>query len=99
MKTINGERLLEICNKHIETLRSMQEKKDGWDSTILGARIAEIERLMLYIETEPEALVRCKDCRWYDKGENVVDSWELCKRHKHNTRDDGYCHHGERRED
>ena len=44
-------------------------------------------------------VVRCKDCRWYDKGENVVDSWEYCKLHRHNTEDDGYCHHGERKEE
>ena len=23
-------------------------------------------------------VVRCKDCRWYQKGKNEVDSWQWC---------------------
>lgn len=49
-------------------------------------------------EVDIEELVRCKDCRWYDKGENVAVSWEFCVLYKHNTRDDGYCYRGERKE-
>ena len=63
---IDSNKLVSICEKHIDTLRIMQKQKVGWENTVLGARIAEIERLILYIETEPEELIRCKDCKHWN---------------------------------
>ena len=36
-------------------------------------------------------LVRCKDCEYYDKGDNEVDSWEMCKRNLHSTSQYDFC--------
>ena len=36
-------------------------------------------------------LVRCKDCEYYDNGENEVDSWEMCKRNLHSTSQYDFC--------
>lgn len=44
-------------------------------------------------------IVRCKDCRWLDKGENESCSWSMCARHIGqyiNVSDDDYCSYGER---
>ena len=38
-----------------------------------------------------ESIVRCKDCEYYDKGENEVDSWEMCKRNLHSTSQYDFC--------
>lgn len=46
--------------------------------------------------------VRCKDCKWQDKGENECESWNMCR---HNViehfaiYDEHFCKWGERRED
>ena len=47
-------------------------------------------------------VVRCKECKWFDAGENESDSWHLCTRHfgKYiNFAEDNYCSYGERRTD
>ena len=36
-------------------------------------------------------IVRCKDCEYYDKGDNEVDSWEMCKRNLHSTSQYDFC--------
>ena len=36
-------------------------------------------------------IVRCKDCEYYDNGENEVDSWEMCKRNLHSTSQYDFC--------
>ena len=39
-------------------------------------------------------LVRCKDCEYYEKGENEVDSWSQCTRAFgtfFNAQDDDFC--------
>lgn len=47
-------------------------------------------------------VVRCKDCKWQDKGENECESWNMCR---HNViehfaiYDEHFCKWGERRED
>lgn len=34
---------------------------------------------------------RCMNCQFRDFGENEVDSWDICKLHRHNTSPDEYC--------
>lgn len=47
-------------------------------------------------------VVRCKDCKWQDKGKNECESWNMCR---HNVieyfaiYDEHFCAWGERRED
>lgn len=59
-----------------------------------------------YLEDAPTAdvveVVRCKDCKWQDKGKNECESWNMCR---HNVieyfaiYDEHFCEWGERRED
>ena len=54
------------------------------------------------IDEQPEAVVRCKDCKYQNKGSNEVEAWNLC-----NFRswlyipisDYCFCSFGERRTD
>lgn len=48
-----------------------------------------------------EEVVRCKDCKYQDKGENDCEAWNLCvyRPWLHlPTEDDNYCVHGERKD-
>ena len=52
------------------------------------------------IELEPEAVIRCKDCKYQSKGHNESDAWNTCKYRSWlyiPTDDDHYCGHGEKR--
>lgn len=44
-------------------------------------------------------IVRCKECKWYDNGQNESDSWSYCTRHFGHyidVNDDDFCSYGER---
>ena len=44
-------------------------------------------------------IVRCKECKWYDNGQNESDSWNCCTRHFGHyidVNDDDFCSYGER---
>ena len=54
------------------------------------------------IDEQPEAVVRCKDCKYQSKGSNEADAWNLCSFRPwlHITIDDYcFCNFGERRTD
>ena len=43
-------------------------------------------------------IVRCKDCKWYDKGENASEEWSECKlpiRPTFSVGDYDYCSWGD----
>lgn len=47
-------------------------------------------------------VVRCKDCQWYDKGENEVSTWSICTRTmgiSDSVIDTDYCSFVERKEE
>lgn len=43
-------------------------------------------------------VVRCKDCMYWDKGENDAESWEWCKFFKCNIGPYAFCFYGERKD-
>ena len=52
--------------------------------------------------TQPQPVVRCKACRFQDKGRNESESWNLCgyRPWLHvPTEDEHYCGYAERRTD
>ena len=60
------------------------------------------EAKRMAIEALQADIVRCKDCKWYDKGENEVSTWSICTRTmgiKDSVIDTDYCSFAERRED
>ncbi len=57
--------------------------------------------LMMLPSAQPE-IIRCKDCRYQDKGRNESESWNLCgyRPWLHvPTEDEHYCGYAERRTD
>ena len=57
--------------------------------------------LFPYEEPKPTEIIRCKDCIYYEVGQNEVDAWRVCQVHHRpiDTWDDNYCGWAERRED
>lgn len=55
-----------------------------------------------WLDDMPEAVVRCKDCRYQCKGSNEVDAWNLCTFMTGTyipISDDDFCSYGKRRTD
>ena len=44
-------------------------------------------------------VVRCKDCKYFDSGDNGVDRWEYCKKNRIDVSEEWLCKSGIRRED
>ena len=44
-------------------------------------------------------LIRCKDCKHYDVGENDSECWTLCEQHEMHVDEDFFCKDGERKEE
>lgn len=57
-----------------------------------------------WIEAHKDAVpvVRCKDCKWQDKGENDSESWNICMYRPWSYKqieDTDFCSDGKRRDD
>ena len=94
MKLIYAEMVLAM-------LEAFKDEKYGNPHFMNG--IATVREL---IEDMPEAVVRCKDCRYghqfYDVQNGITDSWVECLNPNGLNRDvseDGYCYCGERKTD
>ena len=64
----------------------------------------EVRKIADYIESTRSKVevVRCRDCKYQDKGENESDSWNLCGFRPWlyiPTSDDHFCGYGERGEE
>ena len=44
-------------------------------------------------------LIRCKDCKHYDVGENDSECWTWCKQLEMSVDDDFFCKDGKRKEE
>lgn len=44
-------------------------------------------------------VARCKDCKYFDSGDNGVDRWEYCKKNRIDVSEEWLCKSGIRRED
>lgn len=55
------------------------------------------------IDEMPEAVVRCKDCRYYDRGKNESEEWSECRYYWYvsdfEVNPDCFCSRGERKSD
>lgn len=38
-----------------------------------------------------EELIRCESCKYYNEGQNEVDSWMRCRLHNIDTSPDEFC--------
>lgn len=101
----------EICERsRIGLVSALAERIDFGKEYILSfkedtyERVTEQGNLMHGIKmmVSADTLVRCKECRWLDKGENESCHWSMCARHIGqyiNVSDDDYCSYGERKDD
>lgn len=67
-----------LCNPQMLTLE-------------MNIRIGQAITSAIDLLKEHEAVVRCKDRKFHDAGENEVDAWDRCKSHRINTAEDNYC--------
>ena len=44
-------------------------------------------------------VVRCRECKFFDKGQNDAESWEWCNIWERDCESECYCRYGQRRED
>lgn len=66
------------------------------DPEILAHAIHEVQAAPAVDAVE---VVRCRECRYFCKGENDSESWEWCDCWKKDCWEDCYCACGQRRED
>lgn len=61
-----------------------------------------IQKILDLPSADVVEVVRCKDCKYQDKGENESESWNVCNYRPwlyFSINDDDYCSNGERRTD
>ena len=64
------------------------------------ADVSAYGRLMITGNGIPnKELVRCKDCKYYDAGENDSESWTWCKFHETSMHSTDFCNYGKRKEE
>jgi hypothetical protein len=92
-KIIDADALIETIRKHSYPMHG------EWNESDYAMTVTGIEQV---IEEQPEAIVRCKDCRYQNKGSNEMDAWNLCAFMTGTyipISDDDFCNHGKRRTD
>lgn len=77
-----------------EAVKVLKEHKGEYFHT---SRIEHAIDMAIEALSEP-SIVRCVDCRWYNKGENESESWKWCRLDAHRADDNWFCSFGERRE-
>ena len=72
----------DLISRH-EALMELNGACEMWED---DAIVADIIHKLPLIE-----IVRCKDCYYYDKGENESESWQYCTYTRVAVNDDGFC--------
>lgn len=78
----------------LELIKNRDARTDAERDAIDMAIEALREISILAKQSNTVEVVRCKDCRWYDKGENEVSTWSICTRPmgiKDSVTDADYC--------
>lgn len=62
---------------------------------------ADCEWMKMLAEEAVDAVpvVSCKDCKYFDSGDNVVDRWEYCKKNCIDVSEEWFCKSGIGKED
>ena len=81
----------------IRHLRAMAGSKFAFEKRVLLEAADRLEEMdeRIALMGEPPAL-RCKECKWYDKGSNEVDAWERCTLKRIDVYGEFFCEAGER---
>ena len=85
----------------IKWLQRIRTRQTGGRYDYDNARREAIDMACEALSEGAITVTRCEDCRWYDKGENDSESWQICTRHigaSYTTADDDYCSMAERKQ-
>lgn len=98
-----------LCERFEAEIADAKDNPENYtDNFIVGMeeQVAGIAHAYHEVYDIPSAdaveVVRCKDCRWFDKGDNEVSTWSACTRTmgiKDIVTDTDYCSFVERREE
>lgn len=79
---------------------------DDWNQGVSTTWASAFSECADMVEDIPSAdaveVVRCKDCKYQDKGENESESWNVCNYRPwlyFSINDDDYCSNGEQKEE
>ena len=77
---------------------------DEWKQNVYtDAEMVDIQLLLRHAPTvEAVPVVRCRECKYYEVGQNKVDAWSACYAHVGRiieTWDDNFCGWAERKEE
>ena len=85
----------------IETLEQIKAnpKMDGQEMHIIAgiAMLGEMIAAAPTIDAVP--VVRCRECYYWESGENPCEKWEYCNFHRIGIGPHDFCSYGERKED
>ena len=94
----------DVLHKAYMELRNFKQDPQSGDWISLRAvPLTTVVRMLNEAPTiDAVSVVRCKECKWYDNGQNESDSWNCCTRHFGHyidVNDDDFCSYGERSDD
>ena len=58
-----------------------------------------IDQLDYVPAADVRPVVRCRECYYWESGENPCEKWEYCSFHRINIGPHSFCSYGERKED
>ena len=74
----------------------LERAGDAWDSHGHLLYAVGTGDIMLAPTVDAVEVVRCKDCMFYDRGENECESWSACERVYYiDVSDNDFCSYGE----
>lgn len=81
-------------------------EKNGWNihrirQASSTEMVYEVKKPTDFPAADVVEVVRCKDCKYQNKGQNECDSWNMCEYRSwlyFPVNDDDYCSNGERNE-
>ena len=78
---------------------SYADWNQGAETTWANA-FSECEELInLLPAVDAVEVCRCRECKFFDKGQNDAESWEWCNIWERDCESECYCRYGQRRED
>lgn len=89
----------EAFKKSVEERYCKPCKAEGKDHNGCWCRACWVDDMLDEVDcfqpSDVAPVVRCKDCKYFDSGDNGVDRWEYCKKNRIDVAKDWFCESGE----
>lgn len=92
MRLIDGDTLIEKFNEKTDLAECLVDARAAKRFATFCALADAVEEMPT---VDAEVVVRCKDCKYFDSGDNGVDRWEYCKKNRIDVSEDWFCKSGE----